>query len=95
MLLSPVVERREILLPSLDIVHGHFVSGFDPTSYDHVVTVDLVRDSAGFAVINNDNNLNTFTLFNTDYVSYLSGKPGSCVPSGFTRVVVLKLSLLL
>ena len=46
---SPSVERWEILLPSLDIVHGHSVQGEVTTSDDHSVRI---RDGTGIAVIN-------------------------------------------
>ena len=47
---SPIVERREILLPSPDIVDGHSVSGVRPTRYYHCVTVG---DGTRPPVINN------------------------------------------
>ena len=49
MSLSPGVERREIQLPSPDVVHGHSVQGEVTTRDDHSV---LVRDGAGIAGIN-------------------------------------------
>ena len=89
MVFSPGVETREILLPSLDTVHGHCVAGVPTTRYHHCVSV-RVRDGAGIAVKKQCYKLNINpTAFNTYYVSYLSEKPGSWVPSGFIRVVVL------
>ena len=85
MLGSSNVETREILLPSLDIVYGHSGAGARTTRDDHCVSV---RDSAGMAVINL---IITSLHFNTYRVSYLSWKPGSWVPSGLIRVVVLSL----
>ena len=95
MLGSSNVETREILLPSLDIVYGHSGAGARTPRDDHCVSV---RDSAGMAVINNINIgiaviylIRTSMHFNTYRVSYLSWKPGSWVPSGLIRVVVLSL----
>ena len=87
---SPGVETWEILLPSLYSVHGHLSFGPATTCDYHCVSV-RVRDATGFTVISKLNiNL---TAFNTYLVSYFSIKPGSWVPSGVIRVVVVLLSL--
>ena len=49
--LSPNVQTREILSPSLDIVHGHCGEGVQTTRDHHGVRVG-VRDGAGRAEIN-------------------------------------------
>ena len=56
MVVSPYVETREILLPSLDTVHGHCGVGLKTTRDHHSVRVG-VRDGTGIAVINNVTNL--------------------------------------
>ena len=92
---SPYVETREIFLPSLDTVHGHCDHGVD-TTRDHYGVSVWIRDGAGCTEINTVKNLKKqphSIAFNSYYVSYLSGKPGSWVPSGVTSVVVLLLSL--
>ena len=45
---SASVQRRQILLPSVDIVGGHSVQSEDAPSYYHCVHI---RDGAGTAVI--------------------------------------------
>ena len=91
---SPGVETWEILLPSMDTVHGHCSEGVATTGDHHCVSV-RVRDGTGFTVINNVTNLIILTInltaFRTYYVEFLSGKPGSWVPSGVIRVVVCEL----
>ena len=75
---SPIVETREILLPSLVTVHGH-CGGAPPTRDHHCVSVG-VRDGAGQAVINNVANLIiiksrhfTLTLYNMEVGSLAPG----------------------
>ena len=52
---SPGVETREILLPSLFTVHGHYVEVIVTTRDHHCVSV-RIRDGTGRAVINNFTN---------------------------------------
>ena len=95
--LSPNVETREVLLPSPDTVHGHCGEAVTVTTHDHHSVRVGVRDGAGITVRNNVTNLIMYSLLtalNTYRASCLRGKPGSCVPSGVTRVVVLLTSLL-
>ena len=79
------------MLPPLDTVDGHSVQGMVhgvfTTCYYHRV---LVRDGTGPAVINIVKTAQRLTFY---VVSYLRSKPGSWVPSGLTRVVVLLISL--
>ena len=51
MVKSLVMETREILLPSLDTVHGDCGAG-ELTPRDHHCVSVRVRDGAGFAVTN-------------------------------------------
>ena len=85
----PSDERREILQPSLLPVPDNSGLG-GPTTSDHNCVCDGVRDGAGLAVINNQcykHNTNLTTAFNTYNASYLSGKPGSWLPSFLINVV--------
>ena len=52
MFVSLYVDTREILLPTLDIVHGHCGVGVNTTGDHHSVRVG-VRDGAGLAAKNN------------------------------------------
>ncbi len=90
MVLSPSDEGRKVLQPSLLTIPGHHVH-FPETPCDHHRVRDGVRDGAALAVINNDDtNLMIISpAFNTYSILCLSVKPGSWVPSGFIRVVVL------
>ena len=84
MILSPYVETREILLPSLDIVYGHSGAGANTTSDDHCVSV---RDSAGMAIINNENRDMAIAMSSSraDPVLGLS-IPSSCPGWGYLNI---------
>ena len=90
--MPPSDERGEILQPSLLAVPDYSGQGVE-TTRDHYCVRDGIRDGASSTVMNIVTNISNdnLTAINTYTVVYLSGKPGSWLPSLFTNVVVLSL----
>ena len=88
---SPGVKRLEILHPSLESINrdSGLIKVEESTIDDHCLSVGVIN-CTGIAIINTNT---IISIIHAYLVSYLSGKPGSWLPSGLTRVVDLVLEV--